>query len=293
MKSIGLRAYAKVNYALDVLGVRPDGYHDIRTVFQSISLADEVEIERSLSGFELVVEPEAAAVGPVEENTAYKAWKLLCKEAKTELGVRVSLHKEIPTGAGLGGGSADAAAALVGMNAFFGLGLEKEELCSIGAKAGADVPFCIVGGTMLGEGVGDVLGPLPAPPPHALAVLKPEASASTKEIYAANDRGGRESEHRSRSVAEALEAGDLAALARSIGNDLTPISAALVPEVEEYRRLLLEAGALGAAMSGTGSAVYGIFHSKSDAERAAATSRAHFAGVCEPVERGVEVVETL
>jgi 4-diphosphocytidyl-2-C-methyl-D-erythritol kinase len=181
-EQIALRAFAKVNYALEVRGLRDDGYHEISSVYQSVSLADELEIERSRGGFELIFEPDGVEVGPLEENTVYKAWALLWETSGHELPVRIRLHKKIPAGAGLGGGSADAAAVLVGMNELFDLGLRTEDLRRLGARIGADVPFCVSGGTALGEGVGDVLTPLPAPPAHHLLLAKPDRSADTGGI---------------------------------------------------------------------------------------------------------------
>jgi 4-diphosphocytidyl-2-C-methyl-D-erythritol kinase len=163
---VRLRAFAKINYALEVRGLRGDGYHEIRTVMQSVSLADEVEIEHAEEGFELQTEPGCSDVGPPEENTVRKAWKLMCGLVGAELPVRIRLHKRIPSRAGLGGGSADAAAALYGINELLGLGLNHEELSDVGGWIGADVPFCLLGGTALGGGVGDLLTPLPAPPAH-------------------------------------------------------------------------------------------------------------------------------
>ncbi|HEY6673892.1 MAG TPA: 4-(cytidine 5'-diphospho)-2-C-methyl-D-erythritol kinase, partial [Rubrobacteraceae bacterium] len=174
MGGVLLRACAKVNYALEVRGLRWDGYHEISSVLQSVSLADELEIERSRGGFELSFEPEGVEIGPVEENTVYKAWALLWETSGHELPTRIRLHKKIPAGAGLGGGSADAAAVLVGMNELFDLGLDAEQLRKIGARIGADVPFCLSGGTALAQGVGEILTPLPAPPAHRLLIAKPE-----------------------------------------------------------------------------------------------------------------------
>ena len=282
-----LRAFAKVNYALEVRGLRDDGYHEISSVLQSVSLADELEIERSGGGFELLFEPERVEVGPVEENTVYKAWALLWARAGHELPARIKLHKKIPAGAGLGGGSADAAAVLVGMNEVFGLGLGPEELRGVGARIGADVPFCISGGTALGEGVGDVLTPLPAPPDHHLVLAKPGRSADTGGIYRAYD--GRRTPQAGKAsvdtVVAALQSGALPGFAGAVGNDLEPVTAELVPEVTAYKREMLRAGALGAAMTGTGTAVYGIFN----AEEAATGCplRAPFVGICEPVGSGV------
>ena len=291
MTRVLLRAFAKVNYALEVLGVRPDGYHEISTVFQSISLSDEVEIERAKRGFELVVEPEGAETGPPEGNTIYRAHKLLAEIAGDELPVRVRLRKRIPTGAGLGGGSSDAAATLVGLNEIFGLGLSDTELKEVGLKIGADVPFCIGGGTALGRGVGEVLSTLPAPPPHYLVVAKPAAGAGTARIYRAYDERPGESKPSVTPVVEALRAGDLGALAKGLGNDLARVTKGLVPGVQRLEEELLRAGALGVAMSGTGTAVYGLFGSVVEAREAERSLRAPFVAVCEPVARGVVMFE--
>lgn len=290
MGKVRLRAFAKVNYALEVRGVRDDGYHEISTVMQSISLADEVEIERSKEGFELRIEPETTEVGPLERSTVYAAWKLLCGLAGAELPVEITLRKRIPPRAGLGGGSADAAATLYGLNELFGLGLDSEDLRGAGAKVGADVSFTIMGGTALAEGVGDVLTPLPAPPAHRLLVAKPERGAGTGEIYRSYDERPREGTSSVEPVVAALRAGDLSALAGAVGNDLTPVTASFVPEVEAYKRELLQTGALGAAMSGTGTAVYGIFATEEDADTAKRGLEADFVVVCEPVMRGIEAL---
>ncbi|MDQ4043107.1 MAG: 4-(cytidine 5'-diphospho)-2-C-methyl-D-erythritol kinase [Actinomycetota bacterium] len=286
-----IRTFAKLNYALEVLGVRPDGYHEISTVFQSISLYDEVEIERVGRGFELVVEPEGTETGPPEGNTIYRAHKLLAEIAGDELPVRVRLRKRIPTGAGLGGGSSDAAATLVGLNEIFGLGLSDTELKEVGLKIGADVPFCIGGGTALGRGVGEVLSTLPAPPPHYLVVAKPAAGAGTARIYRAYDERPGESKLSVVPVVEALRAGDLGALAKGLGNDLARVTKGLVPGVQWLEEELLRAGALGVAMSGTGTAVYALFGFAAEARDAERSLRAPFVLVCEPVARGVVMFE--
>jgi 4-diphosphocytidyl-2-C-methyl-D-erythritol kinase len=204
--------------------------------------------------------------------------------AGAELPVRINLRKKIPAGAGLGGGSADAAAVLVGINELFDLGLDAEVLRSLGSRIGADVPFCLLGGTALGEGVGDVLTPLPAPPAHRLVLAKPERGADTGEIYRSYDERPRKSVASVEPVVAALRSGDISALAGAIGNDLEPITGELVPEVEAYKKELLRVGALGAAMSGSGTAVYGIFG------RAGEQPRVPSSRVCEPVDAGVEIV---
>src|SRR5215213_7164253 len=213
MREVRLGAFAKVNYALDILGLRVDGYHEIRTVMQSISLADEVELRRAARGFALTLEPETVEIGPSERNTAYLAWRSLQRLTGEELPVEVTLHKKIPAGAGLGGGSADAAAVLVGMNEIFGLGLSVHDLHEAGVGIGADVPFCISGGTALGEGIGEILTPLVAPPSHRLVVAKPLGSVETASIYRAYDGTKTESAGTVEPVVSALHSGSVPELA--------------------------------------------------------------------------------
>jgi 4-diphosphocytidyl-2-C-methyl-D-erythritol kinase len=289
MHEVRLKAFAKINYALDILGLRPDGYHDIGTVMQSISLADDVGLRRSTRGFTLSLEPEVVEIGPPEQNTAYLAWKQLRRMTDEELAVEVTLRKRIPAGAGLGGGSADAAAVLVGLNEMFGLGLRIDELREIGVEIGADVPFCISGGTALGEGVGEILTQIPAPPAHGIVVTKPPRSVETASIYRAHDRAQVESMRCVTSVVSALHSGSVSALAAATGNDLAAVTKKFVPEVAALERALEESGALGASMSGSGTAVYGIFGDEGAAENTRATIDAPFIGLHEPVSRGVEI----
>jgi 4-diphosphocytidyl-2-C-methyl-D-erythritol kinase len=288
--AIRLRAFAKVNYALSIKGLREDRYHEISTVFQNISLADEVELERAGEGFALHVEPGGADTGPPEENTVYRAWELLCGLSGFKLPVRVVLHKKIPAGAGLGGASADAAAFLVGANALFGLGLKPEELAGIGLGIGADVPFCLSGGTALGEGVGEVLSPLPDPPEHRLILVKPERGAETASIYRAYDESPSKEKTSTDPVVAALRRGGLRELAAAVSNDFSPITGGIVPEVAVYEKELVRAGALGASMSGTGTAVYGIFATGEEAREAMPLLSAPFAGIYKPVSHGIEML---
>jgi 4-diphosphocytidyl-2-C-methyl-D-erythritol kinase len=289
MHEVRLKAFAKINYALDILGLRPDGYHDIGTVMQSISLADDVGLRRSTQGFTLSLEPEVGGIGPPEQNTVYLAWKRLRRLTDEELAVEVTLRKRIPAGAGLGGGSADAAAVLVGLNEMFDLGLRIDELRRLGVEVGADVPFCISGGTVLGEGVGEILTPLPAPPDHSIVVAKPTGSVETASIYHAHDRAQTQSTRSVAYVIPALHSGSVSALAWAAGNDLAPVTKRFVPEVATLERSLEESGALGASMSGSGTAVYGVFDDREAAENTRATVDAPFIGLYELVSRGVEI----
>jgi 4-diphosphocytidyl-2-C-methyl-D-erythritol kinase len=288
-REVWLRAFAKVNYALDVLGLRADGYHEISTVMQSISLADEVQLRRAAGGFDLSLEPEEVKIGSQERNTTYLAWKALQGLAGEEFPVKVTLRKEIPAGAGLGGGSANAAAVLVGLNELFSLGLRVDELRGIGVGIGADVPFCISGGTALGQGVGEILTLLPSPPAHRLVVAKPLRSADTAGMYRAYDETETESMRSVEPVVSALRSGSLPVLAAAVGNDLAPVTRGFIPEVATLERTLLASGALGASMSGSGTAVYGIFDDEG-AGGAKDTVDAPFIGVYEPVSCGVMII---
>jgi 4-diphosphocytidyl-2-C-methyl-D-erythritol kinase len=289
MREVRLGAFAKVNYALDVLGLRVDGYHEVRTVMQSISLADEVVLRRAAGGFDLSLEPEEVEIGPQERNTTYLAWKALQRLTGEKLPVDVLLRKRIPAGSGLGGGSADAAAVLVGLNGLFGLGLRVDELREIGACIGADVPFCISGGTAMGEGVGEILTPLPVPPAHLLVVATPPRSADTGKIYHAFDEARINSTPSVEPVVSALRSGSLPALAAAVGNDLAPVTRDIIPEVAELEQSLLASGALGASMSGSGTAVFGAFDDPEAARIAKDTVNAPFVNVYEPIPRGVEI----
>ncbi|MGB3683038.1 MAG: 4-(cytidine 5'-diphospho)-2-C-methyl-D-erythritol kinase [Rubrobacteraceae bacterium] len=289
--AVRLRAFAKINYVLSIKGVREDGYHEISTVFQNISLADEVELERADAGFALNVEPVQTNVGPAKENTVYRAWELLRELTGLDLPIQVTLHKKIPAGAGLGGASADAAAFLVGTNELFGLGLGSEDLANVGLGIGADVPFCISGGTALGTGVGENLSPLPAPPDHRLLLLKPESSAETAGIYKAYDEHPMGEGISTEPVEAVLREQNLRGLAAAVGNDLAPVTRHLVPEVAVYEKELIRAGASGASMTGSGTAVYGIFATEKKAQTALSSMKAPFAGIYEPVPQGVELAE--
>jgi 4-diphosphocytidyl-2-C-methyl-D-erythritol kinase len=283
-------ARAKINYAVEILGLRPDGYHELSTVFQSITLADELTLERTQRGFELVVEPEAADLGPHDENTVLRAWSVMSERVGRDLPVRAHLHKNVPAGGGLGGGSSDGAAALVGLNYLFRLGLDTGELQRLATDVGADVPFCVLGGTALATGVGEKLTPLPPPPAHHLVLAKPDVGADTAAVYRALDASSGHVSASAEPVADALQRGDLASLASAVGNDLAPVTERMFPEVAELRRAMLRTGALGACMTGSGSAVFGLFEDEAEARRAAADLDAPFVRVCQPAARGVELL---
>ena len=287
---LATRAPAKINLTLHVLGRRADGYHDLESFVAFAGVADTLSLVPGQNLSLLLEGPTAAGAGPPEDNLVLRAARNLRERVGGLRAGEFRLIKRLPVAAGIGGGSADAAAALVGLDRLFGLGLDDAGLRKAGLRIGADVPFCLAGGTALGEGIGEILTPLPAPPPHALVVAKPEAGADTGAIYRAHDERPGTIRPSVAPTVEALRAGDLGALARSLGNDLAPVTRALVPGVGELEEALSRAGALGVAMSGTGTAVYGVFRSVSEAREAARRLPAdHFVAVCRPVGRGLRL----
>ena len=267
MNQIELKALAKINLGLDVLGRRENGYHDVRMIMQSIFLYDEVRIEKKeTAGIEIITNLKFLPVG--EDNIAYKAAKLLIDEFEISGGVRITLRKHIPVAAGLAGGSSNAAAVLFGMNRMFRLGLSQQELMERGVKLGADVPYCIMRGTVLAEGIGEELKRLPAMPKCTVLIAKPPISVSTKTVYEALD--SREiTEHPDiDGIIRGLELGDLRMIAGAMGNVLEEVTIPMHPEIERIKQEMKEAGALGAMMSGSGPTVFGLFESRAAARAA-------------------------
>ena len=258
-----------MNLTLAVTGRRADGYHTIESLFQSVSLCDKLTLERRESGFWL---NEVAGI-PVEENIITRADRLLRRECPALGGVAVALEKNIPTQAGLGGGSADAAAYLRGMDRLYGLGLGREGLRALAAELGADVPFCIDGGAAAAAGIGEKLTPVESHLPLWLVITKPKAGCSTPAMYRRIDERGESLRQRftTQEAAEALEKGDLAGLCGSLYNVFEEVTA--LPELNEIRQELRQSGALAAMMTGSGSAVFGIFPEE-DMARAAAEKMA-------------------
>ncbi len=267
MKSVTVRGFAKINLFLDVTGRRADGYHLVNMVMQSLDLHDTLRIERTgrpgKSRLE-IRDPDGRFSGleDDERNLVLRAEKALrerySEKIPQEEGLHFTLEKNIPMGAGLAGGSADAAAALIGLDRLFSLGLSDQEIAEAGLSLGADIPYCLTGGTMRSQGIGEILTPLPKLPDCTVLLVKPQGSASTKEIYTALDGG--EILHPSwETFSEVLGAGDLQGVAGLLSNVLEPVTAPMIPDIDVIRRELLAAGALGARMTGSGSVVFGIF----------------------------------
>ena len=268
------RAYAKINIGLDVLRRRADGYHEVKMIMQTVDIYDELVLERRKEpGIELRMDNSDLPSGG--DNLICRAADLLFLEKKITGGVNISLTKRIPIAAGMAGGSADAAAALRGVNELFDLGYSLKELQALGVGLGADIPYCLAGGTMLSEGIGEILTPLPAPPAAHLVIAKPDINVSTAFVYG-NLHADRLAWHPDiDGMIVALQKGDLDGITDRLGNVLETVTVKAHPVIEQIRELLRKQGAENALMSGSGPTVFGIFKEKETAARAA-----------EAVERG-------
>lgn len=259
---LGLEANAKINLTLDVTGKRPDGYHTICSVFQSVTLCDRLSLSDAPDR-ELHVLCDRPELSCGWDNTVRRAAEAYFQAAGVRAGVSFFLEKRIPWQAGLGGGSADAAAALRLLNRFFDDRFSDRELLKIGCSVGADVPFCLFGGTALAEGIGEKLTRLPPIPDCRIVICKPSAGIGTREAYEALDRQKRGSKFTG-PMLEALGSGGFRQVACSVGNVFE--EAFSLPQSRRAKRMMLEAGAAGACMTGTGSAVFGLFERAGQAQ---------------------------
>ncbi len=267
-RSLELKALAKINLGLDVLGRRENGYHDVRMVMQTIYLYDKVTLNKTEEpGIQLKTNLSYLPVD--DKNIAYKAAKMLMEEFNIEGGIEIILDKHIPVAAGLAGGSSNAAAVLVGMNRLFQLGLSQQELMDRGVKLGADVPYCVMRGTVLAEGIGEILTPLTPMPKCFVLVAKPGISVSTKTVYEKLDAKEIEDHPDIDGIIEGLDEGDLNKVAASMGNVLERVTIEDYPIIDEIKNVMKEEGALNAMMSGSGPTVFGIFDNKAMAKQAA------------------------
>lgn len=267
MNQIELKALAKINLGLDVLGRRENGYHDVRMVMQSIYLYDEVKIEKTEApGIALASNLSFLPTG--EGNIAYKAAQLLTEEFEIGEGVKITLNKHIPVAAGLAGGSSNAAAVLFGMNRMFRLGLTQDELMARGVRLGADVPYCIMRGTVLAEGIGEELSVLPAMPKCTVLIAKPPVSVSTKVVYEALDAKEIVEHPDIDGIIAGLKKHSLKQVAACMGNVLEDVTIPMHPVIDRIKQEMIDAGALNAMMSGSGPTVFGLFESRGAAREA-------------------------
>ena len=267
MKQIELKALAKINLGLDVLGRRENGYHDVRMVMQSIYLYDEVKLEKTAEpGITTVSNLSFLPTG--DGNIAYKAARLLQEEFQITEGIKITLNKHIPVAAGLAGGSSNAAAVLFGMNRMFRLGLSQKDLMDRGVRLGADVPYCIMRGTVLAEGIGEKLSDLPAMPKCTVLIAKPPVSVSTKVVYEALDAKEITEHPDIDGIIEGLKNNSLKQVAACMGNVLEDVTVPMHPVIDQIKQEMKSAGALNAMMSGSGPTVFGLFESRADAREA-------------------------
>ena len=266
MKEISLKACAKINLGLDVLRRREDGYHDLRMIMQSIRLFDRLTMRRTKA--EGIRMKTNLPFLPVDrDNLVVRSCQLLMDEFNIREGVFVDLEKHIPVAAGLAGGSSDAAAAMIGINRLFDLGLSLQDLMSRGTAIGADVPFCLMRGTALAEGIGEQLTRLPSPPRCHVLLAKPDAHISTKYVYTHLDVGALKEHPDIDAQIRALKNRNLRALAQAMGNVLETVTLDICPQIGKIRELMLQGGAIGAMMSGSGPTVFGLFEDREAARR--------------------------
>lgn len=275
MTELAINACAKINLTLEVVRRLPNGYHELRTVFQQVDLCDELTVSDSAgSDIELVCAGDAIPASPA--NLVWRAAELVRSRCCPQRGVRIHLRKQIPIGGGLGGGSADAAATLVGLNRLWRLGLAQDELLRMGAGLGKDVPFCILGGTALGIGCGDEVSALPALPRTHCVIAHPGASISTASAYAALRPEHMGGGARTAAMIDALARGDARAVAAGLYNVFEQNACALLPQTERIKTIMLQNGAWNAALSGSGSCVFGLAGSLRTARKIAAALRGEF-----------------
>ena len=262
-----LKAHAKINLSLDIVGKREDGYHLLEMVMQTLDLHDEIEISEIPEGIQVTCDKDYVPVD--ERNIAYKAAKLLMELKEIKKGVRIDIVKKIPVAAGLAGGSTDAAAVLKGMNEIFDLKMTTEELMEAGLKLGADVPFCIEGGTCLCEGVGEILTPLKSFKDHIVLLVKPSFGVSTKDAYGAFELDKINRHVDTDKLIKALEENDLKGMSYYSRNLLENVVLRRYPVLKSIKQSMQKSGSVITLMSGSGPTIYGIFTHAGQAENAA------------------------
>ncbi|MDD3206517.1 MAG: 4-(cytidine 5'-diphospho)-2-C-methyl-D-erythritol kinase [Lachnospiraceae bacterium] len=267
MQQVIRKARAKINLGLDVVKRREDGYHEVKMIMQTVDLYDELTIcKTEQPGIQITTNVGDIPVN--EDNLIYKTAKLMLDKYSIQQGIAVHLKKVIPVAAGMAGGSTDAAATFTGLNQLFDLKIPDEELMKMAVKIGADVPYCIMGGTALSEGIGEILTPLPNPPQCHLVIAKPDIYVSTKYVY--ENLHANELKHHPDidAMIESLRAKDLRKMSQQMENVLELVTASEYPIIEEIKDTMKKCGAWNALMSGSGPTVFGIFDREEDANKA-------------------------
>lgn len=262
---------AKINLTLDILGKRPDGYHEVAMVMQSIGLHDTIEMEKTDG--KILLEINVPWLRADEKNLAWRAAALIQQEYGLTGGVHMKLTKRIPVAAGLAGGSTDAAAVLRGMNQLYGLAICDEKLCELGARLGSDIPFCLLGGTMLSTGRGEILTRLPDMPETWVVLAKPPVSVSTAWAYQNYDEQGAERHPDNEKIQREIARGDRKAIAGLLCNVLESVTIKTYEVISSYKKMMTEQGAMASMMSGSGPTVFGLAESREAAEKIASCLR--------------------
>jgi 4-diphosphocytidyl-2-C-methyl-D-erythritol kinase len=264
---IALRPLAKVNLGLDVVGRRDDGYHEVRMVMQTLSLHDHLVMEKQSNG-RVSMKTNLRYLPTNQNNLVIQAIELLREEFHITDGVRVNLKKVIPVAGGMAGGSSDAAAAIFGMNKLFDLHMSRKDMMERGVKLGADVPYCIMRGTALAEGIGEILTPLPGIMKCGVLIAKPAFSVSTKKVYEAFDSLKDVSHPDIDGLIQAVQDEDFEGIIQKMGNNLADVTKRMHPVIDQIEKEMEQAGARRAMMSGSGPTVFGLFDTIEEAQSA-------------------------
>lgn len=268
-ESIQLNAYAKINLGLDVVRRLENGYHEVRMIMQTVDLHDSLTFRKTESGIRLKI--EGSKLPADDSNLVCKAARLMFETYGLEGGVDITLTKRIPIAAGMAGGSTDAAAAFRGINELFAAGATQEDLKRLGVKIGADVPYCIMGGTALSEGIGEILTPLPAPPQCHVLIAKPDIDVSTAFVYQNLHADTLKSHPDIDGMTASLRKGDLYGIAARMENVLETVTEKAYPVIGQIKENMKANGALNALMSGSGPTVFGIFEQREAIDKAYAS----------------------
>ena len=269
-----IRSYAKINLGLDVTGTLPNGYHSLKMIMQTISLNDTLYFEKRKKNT-ISLKTNLPYLPTNEKNIVFQAIKLFKDTMHIYDGIFCTVTKHIPVAAGMAGGSGNAAAALKAMDRMFGTHLNTEQLCEMGVKLGADVPYCITGGTALAEGIGDILTPLPSPPHAKILIVKPPVSVSTKDVYKSLELSENTVHPDIEKCISAIKTGSLKNLCDNLGNVLEDVTIKLHPTIADIKNKMKEMGAAGSLMSGSGPTVFGLFED----ENAAKSAFEHFLSI--------------
>ncbi|MDE7266771.1 MAG: 4-(cytidine 5'-diphospho)-2-C-methyl-D-erythritol kinase [Lachnospiraceae bacterium] len=269
MDSFNCKARAKINLGLDVCRRLENGYHEVKMVMQTVDIYDELILKKREDADIVLLINSGDDLGTLEDNLIYRAAKRMREHYDLNRGIEIYLKKNIPVAAGMAGGSADAAATMLGINELFSLGKSKEELMELALPLGADIPFCIMGGTALAEGIGEKLTPLPAPPDAVLVVVKPPIMVSTGKVYQSLDLKELKKHPDIDGIAVAIRNGDLNGIVQRMENVMETVTEVEFPIITDIKRMMTGNGALNAMMSGSGPSIFGVFMDKTTATDAA------------------------